>query len=51
VARIDPFIEIELRLRDLKAGRDLLLLRNQAHSGTPTDAARRYATLLVRFLQ
>ena len=51
VAMIDPFIELELKLVDRATGERLVLLRNQAHSGTPTDAARRFATLLVGFLQ
>lgn len=51
VARIDPFIEIELKLNDRVAGEGLVLLRNQAHGATPADAARRFATLLVGFLQ
>lgn len=50
-ANIDPFIELELRLKDLATGEKLLLLRNQAHSGTPEDAALNYASSLVKFLR
>lgn len=49
--RIEPFIELELRLRDRRRQQDLLLLRNQAHSATPPEAALRYANLLVQFLR
>ena len=50
-ANVDPFIELELRLRDLKAGENLILLRNQAHSNTPEDAALNYASSLLKFLR
>ena len=50
-ANIDPFIELELRLRDLTTTEDLLLLRNQAHSNTPQDAAMNYASSLIKFLR
>jgi hypothetical protein len=51
VARIDPFIEIELRLRDRKTGENLVLLRNQAHSNTPPEAAHRFATVFAHFME
>lgn len=50
-ANVDPFIELELRLRDLKTGENLILLRNQAHSNTPEDAALNYASSLLKFLR
>lgn len=50
-ANIDPFIELELRLRDLETGENLILLRNQAHSNTPEDAALNYASSLLKFLR
>lgn len=50
-ANVDPFIELELRLKDLAAGEKLLLLRNQAHSNTPEDAALNYASSLLKFLR
>jgi hypothetical protein len=50
-ANIDPFIELELRLLDLGIGEKLLLLRNQAHSNTPEDAALNYASSLLKFLR
>jgi hypothetical protein len=51
VARIDPFIEIELRLRDLKSGENLVLLRNQAHSNSSAEAATRFATVFAHFME
>lgn len=50
-ANIQPFIELELRLKDLKTGENLMLLRNQAHSNTPDDAAMNYASTLLKFLR
>ncbi|HVR96199.1 MAG TPA: hypothetical protein VMW27_06280 [Thermoanaerobaculia bacterium] len=50
-ANVQPFIELELRLKDTKTGEDLMLLRNQAHSDTPADAAMNYASTLVKFLR
>jgi hypothetical protein len=49
--QVDPFIEIEIRLRDLENDRDLLLLRNQEHGDTPTDAALEYASQIAIFLR
>jgi hypothetical protein len=51
VGRVDPFIELELRLKDVKTGENLILLRNQAHSNTPEDAAFNYANTLLKFLR
>lgn len=51
VGRVDPFIELELRLKDVKTGENLILLRNQAHSTTPEDAAFNYASTLLKFLR
>jgi hypothetical protein len=50
-ANVQPFIELELRLRDTKTGENLILLRNQAHSDSPADAAMSYASTLVKFLR
>lgn len=50
-ANLDPFIELELRLRDVAAGENLILLRNQAHSSTPSSAALNYASTLLKFLR
>lgn len=47
---IDPYITLEVRLREV-GGNNLLLLRNRAHSGDPANAAVRYADLLVQFLR
>lgn len=49
--KIDPYIEMEIRLRDLREGRDLLLLRNQEHADTPEDAALEYASQVAKFLR
>jgi hypothetical protein len=51
VAMIDPYIKLEVRLRERASGRDLLLLRNRAHSDTPEDAALRFAGEVVKFLR
>jgi hypothetical protein len=48
---IQPFIELEVRLRDTATGEPLLLLRNQAHSNDPEDAALNYASNVVNFLR
>jgi hypothetical protein len=50
-ATVEPFIELEVRLRDVRTGENLLLLRNQAHSTTSDEAALRYADTLVKFLR
>lgn len=50
-ANVDPFIELELRLRDNAAGENLILLRNQAHANSPEDAAFEYANTLLKFLR
>lgn len=50
-ANVDPFIELELRLRDNKASENLILLRNQAHANSPEDAAFEYANTLLKFLR
>jgi len=51
VAMIDPYIKLEVRLRERASGRNLLLLRNRAHSDTPEDAALRFAGEVVKFLR
>lgn len=48
---VKPFIEIELRLRVVSSGEELVLLRNQAHSDNLEKAALRYADTLVKFLR
>lgn len=49
--QVDPFIELELRLRDTANGRDLMLIRNQEHGDDPEKAALQYANQLVIFLR
>lgn len=47
----DPFIELELRLRDQRTGEDLLLARHQDHNSTPALGAADTASTLVGFLR
>lgn len=49
--QIDPFIELEVRLREAGSGRDLVLIRNQEHGDTPTDAALEMASQIAMFLR
>ena len=51
VAMIDPFIELEVRLRDLRAGEDLVLIRNQDHNKTPLQGAGDTAAYLLAMLK
>jgi len=51
VANIDPFIELEVRLRDLATGEPLLLVRNQDHNRTPVEGAADTAAGVMRVLQ
>lgn len=50
-ATVDPFIELEMRLKETATGENLMLLRNQAHSDTPEAAAFNYASTLLKFLR
>jgi hypothetical protein len=49
--QVDPFIELELRLRDTAGDRDLMLIRNQEHGDDPEAAALQYANQLVIYLR
>lgn len=51
IFKIDPFIEMEVRLRDLGAERDLILIRHQKHSEEPEGSALETANMLVQFLR
>jgi hypothetical protein len=51
VAMIDPFIELEIRLRDRRASEDLLVIRHQDHNSTPVLGAADTASDLARLLQ
>ncbi len=51
VAMIDPFIELEVRLRDMRAGEDLVLIRNQDHNSTPLEGAGDTAAYLMAMLK
>lgn len=48
---IEPSIEIELRLREVSSGQDLLLVRHQSHGRDPESAAQKMAYELVQFLR
>ncbi len=51
IFKIDPFIEMEIRLRELGGDRNLMLLRHQKHSETPGGSALETANTLVQFLR
>jgi hypothetical protein len=51
VAMIDPFIKLEIRLKDAKTGENLLLVRNRSHSETPESAALKMASQMMKFLR
>lgn len=51
VAMLDPFIELELRLRNLRTGEDLMLVRNQDHNKTPVQGAGDTAASMMLVLQ
>lgn len=51
IFKVDPFIEMEIRLRDLGTDRDLMLLRHQKHSEDPEGSALETANTLVQFLR
>jgi hypothetical protein len=51
IFKVDPFIEMELRLRDLAGDRDLMLIRHQKHSEDPEGSALETANMLVQFLR
>lgn len=49
--KIEPFVEFEIRLRDTKNDRDLLLIREQEHNETPEGSAMDIANALVLFFR
>lgn len=51
VGMVDPFIELEIRLRDTATGEALVLVRNQDHGSTPAQGAADSAGSLIRLLQ
>lgn len=51
IFKVDPFIEMEIRFRDLGTDRDLMLLRHQKHSEDPEGSALETANMLVQFLR
>jgi hypothetical protein len=50
-ANVDPFLELELRLKDKKSGETLMVIRHQAHGDTVDDAAINIANDLAKFLR
>lgn len=50
VTTIQPSVELEIRLRD-KSGKDVYLIRNREHSGTPSAAAREMAHDVMKQLR
>lgn len=50
VGKIQPFVELEIRLRE-KGGQNLLLIRSQEHAGDMEDAALEFAVDLSKFLR
>jgi len=49
--QIKPFILLELRLTDIAASQELVLLRNRKHGNTVADAALNFADDFVKFLR
>ena len=49
--QVDPFIELEVRIRESGSGEDLLLIRNQEHGDTPNKAALETASQITMFLR
>lgn len=50
VGRIEPSVELEIRLRD-KAGQNLLLVRSQEHGGNAETAVLEFADEFSKFLR
>lgn len=50
-ANVQPFVEIELRLRDNASGQNVLLIRNQAHSNDVDSAVLKFADEVSKFLK
>jgi hypothetical protein len=51
VAMIDPYIKLEIRLKDVAKNENLLLVRNRAHSENPETAALKCASEMMKFLR
>lgn len=51
VATLDPFLELEGRLRAVESGETLFLFRHQEHGGTPAAAAGDTAGQIAGFLR
>lgn len=51
VGKITPSVELEIRLKDLKSGQNLLLVRSQEHSSDVDQAVLSFADELSKFLR
>lgn len=51
VAMIEPYIKLEIRLKAVANGENLLLIRDRSHSVTPEDAATKLAGEMMKFLR
>jgi hypothetical protein len=51
VATINPFIELEARLKDNRSGETWMLIRDQSHGDDPEGAAFNFADTIARFLK
>ncbi len=51
VAMIEPYIKLEIRLKAVAGGENLLLVRDRSHSVTPEDAATKLAGEMMKFLR
>lgn len=50
-ATVNPFVEIEARLKDNRSGETWMLIRDQTHGDDAEGAAFNFADTLVRFVQ
>ncbi|HRC84275.1 MAG TPA: hypothetical protein PK413_01550 [Thermoanaerobaculia bacterium] len=50
-AYVQPFIELEIRLKDRSTGESLVLLRNQEHGSGIDDAAQQSASEFAKFMR
>jgi hypothetical protein len=48
---VQPFIELECRLNDLKSGEALFLVRSQAHGDTAEMGGFNFADSILRWLK
>ncbi len=48
---VQPFVELEIRLKDTASGQSVLLIRNQAHSNNVDSAVLKFADEISKFLK